>query len=142
MALSESDIEEIARRTADEVMDRVYGMTDMVAHIMEHEIMGGARVINETTAKNTAIPCKCFSFEGEEFCWKPGYLGLISSKKNPEQLATCAIKVPASAGAQQRFAKVRGAMQEAAKEHEKKGGGLQGWMQTVSEKLSEKGVEL
>lgn len=141
-ALDAKDLKDIADATADEVMERIYGMQEMLANIMEHEVMGGARVINEAKAKNLDIPCKCFKFEGEEFCWKPGYLGLISSKKNPEQLANCRIKVPASPGAQERFIKIKGAVVKATKEHETKGGGLPAYWTMVGEHLSQAGVTL
>jgi hypothetical protein len=140
--LSDADVAKIARASADEVMDRVYGVTDLTAHIMEHEIMGGARVIDRYKAENPDIPCKCFEFEDETYCWKPGLLGLISSKKNPEQLSSCKIRIPASPGARERFKKIKGAVGEASEEHRKQGGGLEDWMTKVGEKMAEKGVEL
>lgn len=114
----------------------------LIVHILEHEVTGGGRVINPELAK--ATPCKCFTHEGEEYAWSPGVLGLISSKKTPEQFKeVCAAGcIPAGAGAQARFRKFKAAVQEAHKEWEKKGKGLKGWWEMLGDKFSEAGIML
>jgi len=140
--MTKEEIQEIATRTADEVIERIQGVPELGLHIAEHEAVGSARVIDTAKAQNPDIPCKCFAFEEGQYCWKPGYLGLISSKKNPEQMATCVVTVPASPGAQKRFAELKGAMSEAHQEYEKEGGGLPGWWEKTGQKLAEKGIAL
>ncbi|MBW2560501.1 MAG: hypothetical protein JRE40_06555 [Deltaproteobacteria bacterium] len=142
MPLTKEEIKQIASRTADEVMARLHGAPDLAFHIAEHEVLAGALVVNEAVAR--ATPCKGFTFEGEIYAWSPGCVGLISSKKNPEQLREfCALGIePAGAGAQERFKRLKGAISEAHKEWEERGEGLKGWWQTVAKTLAEKGIEL
>lgn len=142
MPLTKEEISQIATRTADEVMERVYGVPDLTFHIAEHEAVGGGLVVNESLAR--ATPCKGFTFNTETYAWSPGVVGLISSKKNPEQLRDfCALGIePAGVGAQERFRKLKGAIGEAHKEWEEKGEGLKSWWQIVGKKLEEKGIEL
>lgn len=139
--MTEQEIREIADKVADEVISR-REPPGLIVHIMEHEVLGAGRVIDPDRARATG--CKCFEFEGEEYCWSSGILGLISSKKNPEQLQEfCVIgKEPAGAGAQRRFAEIKGAISEAQREYEQEGGGVPGWWNKVGEKLAEKGITL
>ena len=143
MPLTQSEIRDIAHQVADQVVGRVKGeIPELALQVMEHEARGSGRVLYAERAR--ATPCKCFEFEGETYCWSPGVLGLISSKKNPEQLAEFCVlgREPAGAGTRQRFEKLRGAVSEAHEEWEQKGGGLAGWWESVGAKLAEKGVEL
>ena len=142
MPLTDEEAREIGKIVADEVIDRVYGVTDLAFHIMEHEATGAGRILEPARARATG--CKCFRFDEEEYCWSPGVLGLMSSKKNPEQIEEFCVlgKVPAGAGAQKRFRELRGAIHEAQEEWERKGEGLPGWWRQVGEKLAEKGIEL
>jgi hypothetical protein len=140
--LTKEEIQEIATKVADQVIERLQEVPDLAFHIAEHEATGSGRVVNAALAR--ATPCKGFTFEGETYAWSPGVLGLISSKKNPEQLKEfCAKGIePAGAGAQERFKKLKSAIGEAHKEWEGKGEGLKGWWQAVGEKLEAKGIEL
>lgn len=143
MPLSQSEIREIAHQVAEHVVARVKGeIPELALQVMEHDARGGGLVLNPERAR--ATPCKCFEFEGETYCWSPGVLGLISSKKNPEQLAEFCVlgREPAGAGARERFEKLRGAVSEAHADWEEKGGGLPGWWESVGAKLAEKGIEL
>jgi hypothetical protein len=142
MPLTQAEIEEIATKVADEVINQLQEVPELGLHIAEHEAMGGARIIDPVKAKDTNIACKCFSFEGEDYCWKPGYLGLISSKKNPEQMATCAIRVPAGAGAAERFSKLKKAIGQAHKEWEEEKGDLKKWWQKTAENLEKAGLSI
>jgi len=114
----------------------------LLLHTLEHEARGSGRVIDVARAKST--PCKCFRFEEEEYCWSPGILGLMSSKKNPQQIASyCVVgKEPAGEGAKKRFKEIKGAIGEAHKVWKAKGGGLPEWWEEVGAKLEEKGLEL
>ena len=102
MPLTKEEIQEIAARTAEEIIDRIYGIPDLAIHIAEHEATGSGRVVDAALAR--ATPCKGFSFEDETYAWSPGVLGLMSSKKNPEQIREFCEKgiEPAGAGAQKR----------------------------------------
>ena len=142
MPLTETEIQEIASKVAEQVVERLQEVPDLAFHIAEHEATGSARLIDPTRARDPNIPCRCFSFEGEEYCWKPGYLGLISSKKNPEQMATCAIKVPAGAGAAERFSKLKKAIGQAHKEWEEEKGDLKKWWQKTAENLEKAGLSI
>jgi len=114
----------------------------LTIHILEHEATGAARLINPVKAKDPNVPCKCFGFEDETYCWKPGYLGLISSKRNPEQMTDCRIKLPSGAGVAERFKKVKGVISEAQKRWEKKGGTLPEWWEEVAKSLEDHKIEL
>ena len=142
MALTAEEIQEIGKKTADEVVERLQGVPDLALHIAEHEARGSALLVNPAKAQDPDIPCKCFDFEEEQYCWKPGFLGLISSKKNPEQIVLCQIRTPANPGAQKRFAELKGAIGEAHKEYEVSGGGLPAWWEKTGQKLAERGVEI
>lgn len=128
--------------TEGEAFRELDGDSFMLIHIMEHEAVGSGRVIDAARAR--ATPCKAFEFEGETYAWSPGVLGLMSSKKNPEQIRQfCALGMePAGAGTAERFKEIKSAMGEAHKEWEAKGGGLKKWWEKAGEKLSEKGIEL
>lgn len=142
MALTTEEIDEIVAKTVDDVMDQVYGPRDLGLHIAEHEAMGGGRVINAELAR--ATPCKGFTFESETYAWSPGVLGLMSSKKNPEQVREFCAKgmEEAGAGTQKRFGKLKSAIGEAHKRFEEKGEGLKGWWTEVGKSLEKHGVEL
>lgn len=143
MPLTNTEIKEIAKRSADEVVARLRGdIPELAMHIAEHEVVGSGRVIDAAKARTTG--CKCFEYEGQSYAWSPGVLGLISSRKNPEQFREfCALGCePAGEGARERFAKLSTAIREAHQEWERKGGGLPEWWQTVGQKLAERGIEL
>jgi len=144
MAISREEINDIATKVADEVMGRLRERepAGLVVHVLEHEATGQGRVINPARAR--ATPCKCFEFEGEKYAWSPGVLGLISSKKNPEQYKEfCALGCePAGAGAAKRFREIKGAIGAAHREWQEKGDGLPDWWRQVGIKLQEKGIEL
>lgn len=142
MALSREEAIEIGRVIADEVIARVYGIPELAFHIAEHEVTGHAIEVNPAKARDLNVPAKCFPYGGEEYCWKPGYVGLISSKKNPEQYATIKVKEAAAPGAQERFARLKSAVGKAHAKWGKEGGGLEGWWKAVGETLAEKGLEL
>lgn len=114
----------------------------LVLHSLEHEATGHGRVIDVARAR--ATPCKCFGYEDEEYCWSPGVLGLMSSKKNPEQVTEfCTLgKEPGGEGVKARFKEIKSAIAEAHKEWMETGKDLKGWWTIVGEKLAEKGVEL
>ncbi len=114
----------------------------LLLDILEHEVLGSGRVLNP--ARAAATPCKCVKYDTGEFCWSPGVLGLISSEKNPEQISQfCAIgKQYSEDGVTRRFGEVKGAIEEAHSEWEKKGGGLPEWWSEVAKSLEKHGIEL
>lgn len=135
--LTDQDIDRIAEAVAERLKEDA-----VITHILEHEATGAGRVIDAAKAK--ATPCKCFTYDSDMYAWSPGVLGLISSKKNPEQYREfCALGcIPAGAGAEERFRKIKGAIGEAHKEWEAKGGDLKEWWEIVGKKMEEKRIEL
>lgn len=129
-------------RIADAVAERLKEDA-VITHILEHEATGAGRVIDAAKAKATL--CKCFTVEedGFEACWSPGILGLMTSQRNPEQIAEfCAMgKELAGEGAKARFKKFRTAVKEAHKRWEEKGGGLPEWWEEIGRSLEEHKVE-
>lgn len=115
---------------------------ELLLDVMEHKVLGSGRVIDAARAK--ATPCTCFTYDDAEMCWSPGILGLMSSKKNPEQIAKyCALgKTPDGSGVKQRFAKIKGAVEEAHAEWEKSGDGLPEWWSAVAKSLEKHKIEL
>jgi hypothetical protein len=140
--MRQEEIEQIAKMTAEEVMARVYGVPELAFHIAEYEATGHGIVVDRDLAERT--PCKCFTYNTDEYAWSPGVVGLISKRKTPADFeAFCkAGKEPASPGAAERFKKLKGAISEAHEEWEKKGGGLPEWWAAVGKTLAEKGIAL
>jgi len=119
-------------------------LRELLIDILEHEATGHGRVIDRARAR--ATPCTCFTMEedGFEACWSPGILGLMTTKKNPEQIREfCAVgKMPGGEGAKERFLKFRGAVKEAHERWEKRNGGLPEWWEEVGRSLEEHKIEL
>jgi len=115
---------------------------ELLLDILEHQAVGSGRVID--VARAEATPCTCFNYDSREMCWSSGILGLMSSEKNPEQIARyCAVgKIPDGSGAKQRFAKIKGAVESAHKEWEKSGDGLPEWWSAVAKSLEKHKIEL
>jgi len=113
----------------------------LLIDLLEHESCGGGLVIHPEVAE--ATPCKCFEYEGEEYCWSPGVLGLISGKKNPDQMARfCKVKQPASPRAKERIARFKKAIEEAHRKWEEEGGGVREWWKKVGESLRKHGLKV
>lgn len=144
--MTTQEMEQLAKMVADKIKAGAFkedtGTAILILHSLEHQATGAGRVIDAARAKTT--PCKCFGFEDEEYCWSSGVLGLMSSKKNPEQIAQYCVlgKEPAGAGAAKRFKELKSAIGEAHKEWEAEGGDLKKWWGKVGEKMEEKGIEL
>lgn len=135
MEMTEERIEAIARRAAIEVVEEEIAKAEVPLHIAEHEATGHGLVVDE--AKAEATPCKCFTFEGVKYAWSPGVLGLISEKKNPEQMAKyCKVLIPVSDGLAKRFGRVKEAVGKAHEEWEKEGGNLARWWERVGPVLA------
>lgn len=132
--MTPQEIDNLADIIAQKVADDIDG-TRLVIHIMEHEVTGAGRVIDDAKARTT--PCKCVSYEGELYCHSEGILGLISSKKNPEQIAQyCAVgKIMKPDGLKTRFAQIKEAISRAHKKWEKGEGGLVEWWDAVAEEM-------
>lgn len=139
--MTEQEKEELAEDIATRVSEKLEHPT-LTVHIFEHEAIGHGLVLDPAKARATGY--KTFEYEGEKYAWSPGVLGLMSSKKNPEQLAEFCAKgeEPAGAGAAKRFAEIKGVASEAHKQWEEKGGGLPGWWEEIGKKASEAGVTL
>jgi len=115
---------------------------ELLLDVLEHQAVGSGRVIDPARAE--ATPCTGFTFDSETYAWSPGILGLISSKKNPEQLERyCALGIEPSGGSLvDRFQKIKGAVQEAHQEWEKSGDGLPEWWDAVAKSLEKHKIEL
>lgn len=145
--MTTQEMEQLSTMVADKIKEGKFaedtGTAILILHSLEHQATGAGRVIDAAKAK--ATPCKCFSYDTDKVaCWSEGVLGLMTSEKNPEQIAQfCAMgKIPAGDGAKQRFKQVREAITEAHKEWEAEGGDLKKWWEKTGEKLEEKGIEL
>lgn len=138
--MNPKEISQLADTIAQKVVDEL-DSARLVIHIMEHEATGGGRVIDETKAR--ATPCKCFTFEGETYCHSEGILGLISSKKNPKQIAKyCAVgKTMQANGRKTRFSEIKGAIGRAHRKWEKGEGGLAEWWEAVAEEMEASKIE-
>lgn len=133
-SLTEERISEIARQAAKEVVEEEVTKAEVPLHILEHEATGHGLVVD--AAKAEATPCKCFTFEGVKYAWSPGIKGLISEKKNPEQMAKyCKVLIPVSDGLAKRFGRVKEAVGIAHKEWREEGGNLARWWEKVSPAL-------
>ena len=141
-SVSEIEIDGVKVRTTVEKTREAEKNKEILLDVLEHQVLGSGRVIN--AARAMATPCKCFTYDTGEMCWSPGVLGLMSSKKNPEQIAQfCAIgKTPASEGVKERFEKVKGAIESAHSQWQKEGGDLQNWWHKVAESLEKREIEL
>lgn len=130
-----------------ELRDKVNELADaaeniLLLHSMEHAATGSGRVIDPVKASST--PCKCFRYDSDEFCWSPGILGLMSSKKNPEQIgAFCAVgKEYQESGTTERFKKFQEAISKAQEKYEAEGGGVPEWWEDVSHELEKAGITI
>lgn len=141
MALTEEEIEQLAERLASKIKAPITN-GEMVLYVMEHEATGSARVTDPVTFADLEVPCRCFEYKGEEYCWKKGAIGLISPKRNPEQIAKCKIRVPAGEGVARRFARVKSAIGEAHKEWQEEKGGLKEWWEKTGEHLEKAGISI
>lgn len=83
--LTEDRIDEIARRVAREEIEKAKFDSDLLLSLAVESTGSPALIINEERA--IAAPCKCLKYDEEVFCWTRGAIGLISSKKTPEDLA-------------------------------------------------------
>jgi hypothetical protein len=115
---------------------------ELLLDIMEHEVLGSGRVIDSARAE--ATPCKGFTFNSDTYAWSPGILGLISSKKNPEQITKyCALGIEQAGGSLvDRFQNVKGVVEEAHQAWKKEGGDLESWWHKVGESLEKHKIEL
>ena len=135
MEITEERIEAIARQAAREVVEEEIAKAEVPFHIAEHEATGHGIVVDAAKAETT--PCKCFTFEGVKYAWSPGVVGLISEKKNPEQMAKyCKVLIPVSDGLAKRFGRVKEAVGKAHKEWEDEGGDLAKWWEKVGPVLA------
>ena len=141
MPLTDEDVDHLAESLASKIKTDVTN-SEMVLHSMEHEATGSARVVNPVTFADLEVPCRCFEYEGEEYCWKKGAIGLISPQRNPEQIAKCKIRVPAEEGVARRFHQVKEAIGTAHKEWEEEGGDLKKWWTKTGEHLEKAGVSI
>ena len=143
--MTEQEIERIATEAAKKAVKEAIDELSpslLIISIAEHESVGSGRVIDAEKARST--PCKCFTYDSDTYAWSPGILGLISSKKNPEQYREfCALGcTPASPKMQERFGRLKGAIGEAHQEYLKGDKGIKEWWETVGNKLKEKEIEL
>jgi len=141
MPLTDEDIDRLAESLASKIKTHVTN-SEIVLHSMEHEATGSARITNPAMFENLGVPCHCFRYEDEEYCFKKGAIGLISPKRNPEQIAKCKIRVPAEEGVARRFHRVKEAIGTAHKEWEEEGGDLKKWWEKTGEHLEKAGISV
>ena len=143
MAITDRDIERIADKLAEHMKQEAVRNKELLLDILEHTVTGGGRIVDPARAR--ATPCTCFTYgDGKEACWSPGVLGLMTSEKNPEQIAEfCgAGKRYDGSGVRARFEKVKTAVEDAHQKWEKSGGGLREWWDLMAKSLEQHKVSL
>lgn len=82
VGLTIEDIERIAKRTAEEVMDRIReGEHDrLMLHSIPYAYGSPGIIVDETKAEKT--PCKCVEYKpGKSLCWSPGIWGALTNEQ-------------------------------------------------------------
>jgi len=149
--MNPEEIDQVANKVAAKILNEVSSSVldpqgrGMLLHFTEHELAGGGLVLNPEKAR--ATPCKCFTYDGREYCFSPGILGMISSEKNPEQMAEyCQLGKTSevSPGARERFETFAEAAREAHKEIEEipPGEKLEPWFRAMGKQLKLRGIEI
>jgi hypothetical protein len=149
--MTESEINEIANKVAAKVLEEISpsvldpGGRGLLLHFTEHAIEGGGRVVNEARAKTS--PCNCFTYNGREYCFSPGVIGMMSSKKNPEQIdeyCKAGKTYEVKPGIKKRFESFAEAAEEAQEKIEEipRGERLGPWLSEMSTELEKRGIEL
>ena len=145
------EIQSIASTVAAKVLEEVSSSVldpagrGMLLHFTEHAIEGSGLIVNEARAR--ATPCSCFTYNGREYCFSKGIIGMMSSAENPEQIAEyCKLgkTYEVRPGIKQRFESFAGAAEEAHKKIEgiPKGERLVPWFAAMGEELEKRGVEV
>ena len=149
--MTPEEVDQVANKVAAKVLDEITPTVldpagrGMLLHFTEHAIEGSGLVVNE--AKARATPCNCFTYNGREYCFSKGIIGMMSSAENPEQIAEyCKVgkTYEVRPGIKERFESFAGAAEEA---HEKiegipKGERLVPWLTAMGEELEKRGIEV
>ncbi|GAI37570.1 unnamed protein product [marine sediment metagenome] len=149
--MTPEDIDQVATKVAAKVLEEVSpsvldpGGRGMLLHFCEHAIEGAGLVVNEARAR--ATPCNCFTYNGREYAFSPGVIGLISGEKNPEQMeAFCKAgkTYEVKPGIKERFELFASAAEEAHKGIEEipKGERLEPWLTAMGRELEKRGIEV
>lgn len=145
--MTDQEIDRIAERVVNKVLEgAVVSVLDMdghglLLHFTEHEILGSARVLDEARAK--ANPCHCFAYDGRDYCFAKGAIGMLSQE---QQADVCRLpKVfEVKPGMKKRFENFSEAAKAAHKEVETvpKGERLEPWLHAMSGELGKRGIQV
>lgn len=149
--MTPDEIGQVANKVAAKVLEEVSpSILDpagrgMLLHFCEHAVEGSGLVVNEARAR--ATPCNCFTYEGREYCFSKGIIGMMSSTENPEQIAEyCKVgkTYEVKPGIKERFEKFASAAEVAHEKIEEvpKGERLVPWLSAMGEELEKRGVEV
>lgn len=142
MPLTTEEIERIAKRTADEVIEQIREREhdSLMLHSIPSAFGSPAIVVNEALAKVT--PCQCTKVDESEICFSKGCIGGLSEA---DKKLYCNPKVyverPALA---ERIRKFKEAVAEAKEKIKEipKGERLAPWLAAMSESLAKRGIEV
>lgn len=139
MALSESEINQIAEKTAVEIKREINGQWMLLHSISE---IGGSpgKVVDSGEAAMTS--CNCFTYNGEDYCYSPGIIGMLEQEQEKDY---CPVKTyTVDEDIKKRFKDFREAVGEAKKKIEgvPEGESLQPWLEAMSEELKERGIKI
>lgn len=82
MPLTKDEINQIASRTADEIMERIRQQErdSLLLNSIPYAYGSPGIVVDEATAR--ATPCRCVEYKPEKFlCWSPGVVGALTDEQ-------------------------------------------------------------
>lgn len=145
--MTPAEIDQVANKVAAKVLEEVSpAILDpagrgMLLHFTEHEMLGGALIVNE--AKARASPCKIFTYKGREYGFSPGAIGMMTGEQ-VEEYCKVGKTYEEKPAIKSRFEKFAEAREEAAKKAE----GYEGteklkviW-RSMGEELEKRGIEV
>lgn len=142
MPLTAQEIEQIAKRTADEIISREWERErdSLMLNSIPYAYGSPGIVVDEEVAKRT--PCRCVEYRpGKFLCFSTGVVGALS---DPQEALYCnPMEMMESPGLERRMRGFLGAVAICKAEMEAipKGERLEPWLHCMSRELSARGVE-
>ncbi len=143
MAISREEIEQIATRTADEVMERVREREhdSLMLHSVVYAYGSPGIVVDEPLAK--ASPCRCIEYRpGKKLCFSKGIIGALS---DDQEKIYCPTTVPLeSPGLERRMESWMESVETCKAEIAEipKGERLEPWLTCMSRELATKEIRV
>jgi len=141
MAISREEIEEIATKVADEVIERLKENESLILHSVPYMHGSPGIVVDEALAKST--PCRCIEYRpGKKLCFSKGIIGALSDEQEKEY---CTEQVEmVSPGLKERLEDWMEAVETCKKEIAEipKGERLEPWLTCMGRELRARGIEV